>query len=149
MNKDIKGPVVFTAYNSQRRAVAIKNHICVSSVHRINNSITVYREKLFTVSENSSIITTEIFPIKQYSTASIKEMLDFIKYHFEIALSNHSLTEDEISNHKTAIEILEIEIEMRQDIENVTFKFLLTNLIKEKELEIELLKRKLHNLDKN
>jgi len=145
MNKDLEGPIV----NVGMRAVAIHNHICVCNVSKTDKTIRVYREKLFTLSEKNSPFASEAFSIRYRNTEDIKEMLHFIKYHFEIAINSHILSKDEINTHKVAIDILENEIKERIDLEKVTYKYLINNLIKEKEYEIDQLKSKLTKLEED
>ncbi|MFZ4455700.1 MAG: hypothetical protein ACOYOT_05710 [Bacteroidales bacterium] len=149
MEKEIKGPIVNNAYDSEMRAIAIDNHICVDSIYSSNNTIKVYREKMFTITEKSNTITRESFDISNSETKRIKEMLQFIEYHFELAINTGELTIENLTCHKQAIEMLESELNKRKDLENTTYKYLLINMIKGKEYEIEQLNQKIDKLSKN
>lgn len=143
MHKDIEGPII----NHGMNAVATQNHLCVDSVSKTDRTIRVYREKKFVLNENNYPFAFETFNIRNRNTFDNKVMLEFIKHHFEIAINQQTLTIDQIQTHKNAIEIIENEILQREDLEKVTFKFLLISMIKEKEFELELLKTKLTELE--
>lgn len=145
MSVDLEGPIL----NHGLNAVAIKNHVCVESVSKSNRTIKVNRKKTFLLNEKNYPFSFEVFKIRDRSTFDNKLMLNFIKYHFEIAINEQLYTEFEIVTHKDAIELIENEIFQREDLEQVTYKFLLINLINEKENEIQQLKRKLIELEEN
>lgn len=143
----MEGPVVNNAYNSQMRAIALDNHICVSEVSEQNKCIYVYRYKMYTISDNSNDIKNEDFYIKDNNSITLREMLEFISFHFQIALESHTLKPEEILNHKRAIEMIEVELNLRQELENEAYIFLLNKLIREKTNEIEHLKKLLIEIE--
>jgi hypothetical protein len=145
MNKEINGPVINNAFNSMMRAIAIANNVCVGNTSE--NGFIVYRNKMHKISVNGGDYVGEYFILKNRNTSDILEMLNFINHYFKIGIEKQTMTMDQINNHKKAIEMIQNEIALRVDFEKESYKILLNNLIKEKEYEIEMLKKKLNTLD--
>ena len=137
----MKGPVINNAYNLAMEAEALDDHTCVSKING-TNVLSVFRRKLYTISSTSDFTTENVNLIKR-STSDLKLLLEFIRYHLNLAIECHTFTNEIMNIHMKAIEMIELEIQSREDSERVVSKFLLMRLIKDKEMELEILKKQL------
>ncbi len=142
----MEGPIVNNAYGSQMRAIALEDHRCVYGVNIEFNRIEVFRLKMFTITSNSDI-TTDSFYLEHLSFVELNELHDFVVYHSEIANKENSFTKVQMHSHKHAIKMIKDEMKSRKEYKRFFTKYMLEELIKDKEVELEILKKKLIKLE--
>ena len=142
----MEGPIVNNAYGSQMRAIALEDHRCVYEVNIEFNRIEVFRLKMFTITSDTNI-TTDSFNLTNLSFVELNELHDFVVYHSEIANKENAFTKEQMYIHKQAIKMIKDELKKRKEYKRIFTKFMLEELIKDKELELEILKKKLIKLE--